>query len=37
MNAPMPSSGEAATKARTAEPLYGGAMSQWRLVKLVAM
>jgi len=36
MNAPMPSSGEAATKARTAEPLYGGAMSRRVTVRDIA-
>jgi 3-methyl-2-oxobutanoate hydroxymethyltransferase len=36
MNAPMPSSGEAATKARTAEPLYGGTMSRRVTVRDIA-
>src|SRR6516165_521242 len=36
MNAPMPSSGEAAIKARTAEPLYGGAMSRRVTVRDIA-
>ena len=36
MNAPMPSSGEAATKARTAEPLYGGASSRRVTVRDIA-
>jgi 3-methyl-2-oxobutanoate hydroxymethyltransferase len=36
MNAPMPSSGEAATKARTTEPLYGGATSRRVTVRDIA-
>jgi 3-methyl-2-oxobutanoate hydroxymethyltransferase len=36
MTAPMPSSGEAATKARTTEPLYGGAMSRRVTVRDIA-
>ena len=36
MNAPMPSSGEAATKARTTEPLYGGAISRRVTVRDIA-
>ena len=36
MNAPMPSPGEAATKARTTEPLYGGATSRRVTVRDIA-
>jgi 3-methyl-2-oxobutanoate hydroxymethyltransferase len=36
MNAPMPSPGEAATKARTIEPLYGGSTSRRVTVRDIA-